>query len=236
MIIMALVIAYALIPPTTYGSVSRSTVKREPLPRGTVIETAYFRDDLDWVGSPARLEAGMKNFYAKTGVQPFLYITDNVQGSSNPSSGDVEDFLYELYDWLFEDEAHMLLLFLEKDDGKLYVWYLVGTQANAVIDREAGEIVVNYLSRYYTSDLDTEDYFSKSFDEAAKRIMSVTRSPWIYVGAAAVVLAIIIIIFVWWSKSKKQKNIEAERNERILNTPLEQFGDKNVDDLKGKYD
>lgn len=235
-IIMALVIILAAIPSSASGSVTRSTVKREPLPRGSVVETGYYTDELGWIGNKTTLTAGMKNFYDKTGVQPHLYITDTINGTHNPSDIDLDNFAYDAYDSLFSDEAHLLLIFFEYDN-RYRTWYLCGSQAKAVLDDEAVDILLDYIDKYYYYDnLSDEEYFSRAFDEAGKRIMSVTVSPWVYVGIVAVVLAIIVIAFVWWSKAKKQKNLEAERTERILNTPLETFGDKEFDDLKGKYD
>ena len=61
-------------------NITPSTQNREPLPAGAVIETDYFADNLFWIDNKAQLEAGMKHFYQKTGVQPFLYITDEVDG------------------------------------------------------------------------------------------------------------------------------------------------------------
>lgn len=218
------------------GSVPASTVKREALPSGTVVETNYYTDELDWIGNSSTLISGMRNFYKETGVQPYLYITDNINGSNNPTDAEVEAFLEELYDELFSDEAHLLVLFFEynavpKD------WYYWGRQANTLFDDEAIQILGGYLAKYYDdTSLSEEEFFSRAFNDAGKRIMSVTVSPWIYVLIVFIVLAIIVIIFAWWSKAKKQKNLEAEQTERILNTPLETFGDADVDNLKKKYD
>ncbi len=52
--------------------------------------------------------------------------------------------------------------------------------------------------------------FSKSFDEAGERIMSVTRSPWIAVWIVLGVLAIVVVAFLWWRSRKKQRNLEDE--------------------------
>lgn len=68
------------------GSITASTVDREPLPVGSVIETEYYTDNLFWFGNDKALLDGMKDFYRQTGVQPYLYITDKVDGSRNPSA------------------------------------------------------------------------------------------------------------------------------------------------------
>ncbi|MDY6095165.1 MAG: hypothetical protein SPI26_02915, partial [Oscillospiraceae bacterium] len=54
------------------SGVTASTVQREALSAGAVNETAYYTDELGWIGNRTKLEAGMKNFYKETGVQPYL--------------------------------------------------------------------------------------------------------------------------------------------------------------------
>ncbi|MCL2164974.1 MAG: hypothetical protein FWH55_11440 [Oscillospiraceae bacterium] len=58
-----------------------------------------------------------RNFYQQTGVQPHLNITDNINGSHNPSAAEVEQFINEAYNTLFTDEAHLLSVFFEYNDN-----------------------------------------------------------------------------------------------------------------------
>lgn len=218
------------------GDVTKSTVEREALPRGSVVETGYYTDELDWIGNPTQLTAGMKNFYQKTGVQPYLYITDTINGSHSPTNADAEAFAQAKYNELFKDEAHVLLIFFEYIESEYHTWYQTGNQAKTVLDTEAMNILLDYVDRYYYESLTDEAFFSKSFDDAAVRIMEVTRSPWTTALTVIGILIIIVILFIWWTNMKKQKNAEAEQMERILKTPLETFGDKAFDDLTKKYD
>ena len=80
------------------SSVIPSTVKREPLPEGSVVETGYFTDELGWISDSSALTAGMEPFYRETGVQPYLYLFDNIDGNYNPSDAQVEAFAYSVYD------------------------------------------------------------------------------------------------------------------------------------------
>lgn len=218
------------------GSITPSTVEREKLPAGAVTETGYYTDELGWIKNETKLLVGMKNFYQKTGVQPYLYITDAINGASSVTDAEAQAFLNEKYDALFTDEAHLLLLFMENNNG-YHIWYLTGTQAKTVIDREAGDILMDYLDRYYYEDGYTDDeYFSRAFDDAADRIMSVTTSPWIPVLIVLGVVVVLVLLFVWWKRAKAQKNKEAEDTERILKTPIETFGDKDADDRAKKYE
>jgi uncharacterized membrane protein YukC len=178
----------------------------------------------------------MRNFYHATGVQPYLLITDTVDGSHNPTDAQAEAFLNAFYDANFTDEAHAILLFHEYN-GTYHSWLLTGEQAKTVIDGEATDILLDYIDRYYyDSALSEEEFFSRAFDEAGERIMEVTTSPWIPVLLVLGILAVAIVLFAWWRHAKKQKNIEAEQTERILNQPLETFGDQEAADRAKKYD
>ncbi len=235
--ILALVIIIGLIIASTGGSdsdITVSTIQREPLPAGSVNETEYYTDELGWIGNETELLKGLRNFYRATGVQPYLYITDHVNGSAISNVSQLETYARELYPSLFSDEAHLLLIFYERD-GEYATYYLSGAQAKTVIDREAGDILLDYIERYYYSSMSEEEFFSTAFDHAAARIMTVEKSPWPVVWIAFGAAAIILILFLFWRERVKQKNRKAEQDAKILETPLEQFGDPKVDELEKKY-
>ncbi len=238
-ILVVLAIVLVLVIALSSGSteVTKSTVAREPLPQGSVNETGYYTDEVGWVSNKSVLTKGLKYFYDKTGVQPYIYIVDTVNGSHNPSDSDLQNFANDLYDELFTDEAHILLVFFEYTPSRYMNYYVTGTQAKTVIDSEAGDILLDYIDKYYyDSNLSEDEFFSKAFSDAADRIMEVTKSPWIPVLAVLGVIVIVIILFSWWKHAKKQKNLEAEQTEKILNTPIEKFKDSEIEDLKNKYD
>ena len=217
------------------SKITLSSVERVPLPPGSVNETGYYTDELGWITNESKLIEGLKYFYKETGVQPYLYLTDTIKGSNFPTESDLESYANELYDDLFRDEAHLLLLFFEYD-GDYRGWYIVGTQAKSVIDDEAGRILTDYIDRYYyDTNLTNEEFISKAFKDGADRIMTVTRSPWITVFKVFGVIILVIVLFVWWKKHKEQKNLEAKRREELLKTPLDRFGDKEAEDLMKKY-
>lgn len=197
-----------------------------------VNETAYYTDELGWIDNSAALKEGMKYFYEKTGVQPYLYITDNVGGSFYDYA---ENFANSKYDQLFTDEAHILLIFHEKDD-----WYntycLAGSSADTVIDSEARMILLDTIDEYYyDSSLDDNEFFSKSFKVAADKIMKKSSSNisaviiplFIFVSALAVEISVI-------NKAKKEKR-EKELKE-MLEKPLETFGSTEAAELAKKYE
>ena len=239
LIIIILVAILAFVLSMNGGSdydVTSSTIQREPLPAGSVTETGYYTDELNWIKNSTKLTSGMKNFYQKTGVQPYLYITDSVDGNHYPTAAELETFANQKYDELFTDEAHLLLIFFEYEPSNYYTWCITGIQAKTVIDSEAVDILLDYVDLYYYTNLDEDEMFSKTFDEAGKRIMNVTMSPWISVWIVVGVLAIIIIGFIWWRSRKKQRNLEAEQTRQILETPLETFGSSEAEERAKKYE
>jgi len=219
------------------NDITTSTVEREPLPTGSVDETEYYTDTIGWIGNRTKLLDGMDYFYKKTGVQPYLYLTDDINGSTTPTSEDMETFANDSYDRLFTDEAHLLVVFFEYDSGAYMDYYVVGTQAKGIIDTEAGDILLDYIdSYYYDSNLTDEEFFSNAFRDTADRIMEVTRSPWIRVFAVVGASLLVLILFLWWKNIKKQKNLEAKQTEEMLKTPLDTFGNTEAEQLAKKYE
>lgn len=221
------------------NDITKSTIEREPLDKSTVNETDYFTDEAGWISNQTELTKGLKYFYDKTGVQPYVYITDNINGSSstNLSNEEMSNFANQLYDQLFTDEAHLLLVFYEPVSSQYMDYYVTGTQAKSVIDSEAGDILLDYIDRYYyDNNLSDEEVFSKAFHDSADRIMEVTRSPWITVFIVIGSVLLIGLLFIWWQRSKQQKNLEAKQTEEILNTPLEKYGSSEAEELAKKYE
>ena len=56
--------------------------------------------------------SGLKHFYNETGVQPYLYLTDTINGSHFPTEQDLEAFATDLYDELFLMKHILLIVFL----------------------------------------------------------------------------------------------------------------------------
>ena len=102
----------------------------------------------------------MEAFFKKTGVKPYLYLTDNVYGSTEPSDKQMDTFANSLYDKLFTDENHFLLVFQEYGDYYM-TWYVSGSDAAEVVDEEAANIVLDYVDEYYSCLLYTSAWMLK---------------------------------------------------------------------------
>lgn len=240
-VIVALVCALISTAFTSVTSCSTSTVEitastheREALPADAAEKTALYDDaDGDWIHSPAVVEQGLEEFYDLTGVRPFLYILPNGTSTSATELGQVA---LQLYDELFDDEAHFVLVFCDDGQGSFTCGYAAGSQAKSVMDDEAIGILSDYLDRYYQDlSIDQEEIFSRAFADTAKRIMTVTTSPIVYVAGAVAVIAVVGgIVFVVHKRAEARQS-EQEHLEEVLNTPLETFGDKKLNDLEEKY-
>ena len=235
MVVMIIISSIGNFNPTTPGSVTPSTIEREALPAGSVNETDYYTDQAGWIENPTQLTHGLRHFYNETGVQPHVYITDNIDGSIDPTEDEFIAFGESLYEELFTDEAHVLLVFFEPSLGDFIYYIVPGYQAGQVIDMEATDILSDYIDRYYYSDLENEELFSKAFQDSADRMMEVTKSPWITVWIVIAVVVLIFILFSWWKSKQAQKNLEAQQTKDILSQPIEKFGASPEEELTKKY-
>lgn len=217
------------------SSIPASTLVREKLPSSmcTVIDT-WFEDDINWIHDEKTLLRGLKDFYKETGVQPYLYITDNIDGKAKPTASDFENALRKKYDELFTDQGHVLVCFMESSPSVYASYYVAGTQATNVIDDEAGEILLSYFDYYYTTDVSDEELFAKSFSSAANRMMTVSRSNMqtISVVFAICVIGVVLLGGVYLLyKKQKEKAAQAKADAAILGADLEE----ETDPLLNKY-
>ena len=234
LVVLALIFSLLSSSCSGVASVAASTVEREPLPAGAVVETAYYTDeDGDWIHDPRELEAGMRSFFEQTGVQPYLYILPN---GSETDVNALSERADALYDQLFEDEGHFLLVFCDNGYGSFSCGYTVGSQAKTIMDTEAVGILQDYLDRYYQDlSLSEEEIFSRTFADTAERIMSVTPSPLLPVVICVVVIVVALVIVVIVKQRAESRRRDQEHMEEVLNTPLESFGDQKLEDLEQKY-
>ena len=138
MMISGIFLLFALMANSTAGEV----VERIPLESGAVIETAYYTDELDWITDRGEMEKGLRHFYDKTGVQPHVYITGDIGSGSDD---EIVEFANEKYEELFEDSAHLLLIFYENNNyTRMYV--LSGALSERVMDVEARNILIGRLN------------------------------------------------------------------------------------------
>lgn len=240
LLVFALGIFFAALGGSS-DSVTKSTVQREALPASAVTETAYYTDEAGWISNKNELTSGMKDFYKRTGVQPYLYILKDFNGSTTPSTTELQQFAEQEYDKLFTDEGHFLLVFCDTGSGSYNCGYAVGSQAKTIMDSEAVSVLADYLDRYYSSDMEDEEFFSTAFQKTGERIMTVTKSQTptviiVFVIAAAVVV-VVFLLYRWREKARAEKRRRDKEMEDILQTPLDKFSDEDeAENLAKKYE
>lgn len=210
-------------------NIQQSTIERSKLDSSlcTKVDT-WYQDDINWIHDEKTLLKGLKTFYDQTGVQPYLWITDNINGKAKPNTSDFETALKSKYSELFKDEGHVIVCFMESSPSVYATYYWAGSAAKGVIDDEAGEILLDVIDSKYTSDLSDEEMLSKSFSDAATRMMKVGRTTKQYIILAVAVVAGlgIIVGFIFLLKAKRKSDAEeAEERERILNTDIDEMSD-----------
>lgn len=218
---------------------SPSSDDREALPASATVETAYYTDeDGDWIHTASQLEDGLRSFYQKTGVQPYVYILPN---GTTTSTQELQQRAETLYDELFQDEGHFLLVFCDDGDGGFNCGYATGTNAASVMDAQAVNVLAENLDkRYSTYSITEEQIFSKAFADTADTIMKKTSGPTsgdalLTLGVGAVILAVCVGINL---SRKKREDEERKRREQeeLLSRPLEKFGDQDVEEIARKYE
>lgn len=231
-IVMVASLIMAMIGAITVFGNNTNVTERTPLVSGSVNETQYFTDELGWISDTSELKSGLKYFYSKTGVQPYLYITDSVGGDFYNYA---EVFANNKYDELFTDEGHLLLIFCESSET-YYTFALSGVAADTVIDADARNILLDKLDEYYyDSSLSDEEYFSKAFSDAADEIMQKNSS-----GVGAVIFPLFIFAVALAAEiviRKKEKDTKRKKElDEMLKKPLETFGNTEAEDLAKKYE
>lgn len=176
----------------------------------------------------------MREFFQLTGIQPYVYIFPN---DSIRSAAELQSRAQQLYSQLFTDDAHFLMAFCydSRDDG-FYWAYWAGSETRTILDEEALGIFEAYLRQEWVADNDENSFFSNAFAQTGERIMSVTPSPVVPVVIGFVVIVVVAGVCVLVLVRAQAKKREAERMQQILSTPLEQFGDKDVEERAKKYE
>lgn len=218
-------------------AVTVSTTNREPLSAAACVESdEWYDDQAGWITNQSQMIQGLKTFYRETGVQPYVMITNEVNGKGEDlTDSEAEAYLQERYDSLFADEGHLIFLFMEYEDSVYKEYLYLGNQASSVVDREAQEIIYDYADYYYTSDLDDNMFFSTVFEKSAERIMQKTTTGndvLLNLTKGFAVMGVIGMIGLVVVLRKRHAARVAEERRRILETPIEKLSDT---DLKNKY-
>lgn len=214
---------------------------------GSVKKTDWYRDDIGWVSSKSVLIEGMEYFYNETGVQPYYLLVpyDKELWKEDVLLAEkADEYLEKFYEDTFDDEAHFLFAYFEaKNDSRSEMEgefrYYQGYSVDTIMDNEALKIFWGYFEdNYYDTSLTMEEMVSETFTDTADSIMSKPTSIWDFALGLAIiggiVMVVVSIVAVVKTKARRAKEKE-EYTKKILETPLEAFGDEKLSELEEKY-
>ena len=238
--VVVLIAAFGGFPSSNSSStksVPKSTQNRERLESGVGYDNNCIVDNIGWFDNVTKTEKSIKQFYDKTGVQPYIVL--NAYDSALLTDTAKEEYAKKWYDEHIKNESTFLYMYFaepDTDNDVGYMAYVNGKQVSSVMDSEAIEIFWAYVDKYWYSDMSTDDMFTTIFTKTADRIMTKSTTAADVGNNAVKVIGVIVVfagIIVVMVIRRKHKAEEAKETEKILNTPLN--GDSEADDLLKKY-
>lgn len=215
------------------SSASKDKEEFEKINLSGTVHVGYATDEINGASGIRRTEDACEEFYDTIGVPIYFYTEEYYDGSDEVA------YAEELYDTLFRDENHLLMVYCDNLD----IWsYCSGSNVPTTVVN--AEDLLNHMEKYW------RDY-SLSYDEVlAKSVLAYQKSmtgsgsdgagffSMVLFIAGGVVLVYAVYYFI--SKGKEAERYEEEAKniqaQIILSKPLETFGNQEVDDLKSKYD
>lgn len=192
-------------------------------------------DNLRWFSNSGSLANQLKHFYDMTGVQPVIVLENRPDLIGDPAAQEEE--AHKLFQELGLSDGSFLFVYFDDNgqDGDWRTW--VGNSAATVMDSEAIQIFGDYLNKYWSSNMNEDELFARTFNDTADRIMSRTTNSndvaiWVWI-AVGVIGAGIAIFFI----AKQRRQHEAARaaeTERILKADVKDITNDD-DELLKKY-
>ena len=211
-----------------------STINREKIENPIPYDNNCIKDELGYVENTSKLSKNLKNFYNKTGIQPYIYLKSYDETLTSDSQKD--NYAQNWYEQNIDNEDTFLFVYYEDQDPNEigYMAYVNGKQVTSVMDNEAVNIFWNYIDRYWTDDsLSTVEVFTKTFNSTANTIMEKSTTSNDIIKIICIIVGIIIviggIIYILRMKFKRDKE-KAKETVEILKTPLDKS-----DELRDKY-
>ncbi len=211
-----------------------STINREKIENPIPYDNNCIKDELGYVENTSKLSKNLKNFYNKTGIQPYIYLKSYDETLTSDSQKD--NYAQNWYEQNIDNEDTFLFVYYEDQDPNEigYMAYVNGKQVTSVMDGEAVNIFWNYIDRYWTDDsLSTVEVFTKTFNSTANTIMEKSTTSNDIIKIICIIVGIIIviggIIYILRMKFKRDKE-KAKETVEILKTPLDKS-----DELRDKY-
>jgi flagellar basal body-associated protein FliL len=244
MIVSILLVGVFIFGRVNSASDIANTTNRTKISTNNTFDTNFLADSQSWISSRKTLENGLRVFWDKTGIQPYIMIM-----GYNPdlSDADMQSLTKDKYSELFSGREDVFIYAVwdtstaDNLDGYYYTWYM-GAQAKSLLDQEALDIFWNIHDNYwygskYGSD-EEDKMYAAIFEETANSIME--RDKTIIDIIVALIIGLIIIgvcvtVIVLVTKKHKRDREKAEETERILKADLDALVSSEDEDLMNKY-
>lgn len=234
-------ILYAIFSGMSTGSGTKSTIERTRIESGLSYDNnVVIEDEIGWIESKSKVGSGLREFWDKTGVQPYIiFLNYNENYNSDAERENQTELLYDKY--IDREDAFLFVYYGELDvenDVGLFC-YTLGKQAAAVLDGEALDIWFNNLDYNWYGSGTTTDVLINTYCKTAKTIMDKPTNGWDFGIVIALVIAGIagmcFIVKLVKAKHKREKE-KAQETQDILNASINNLSQGPVDDgLLDKY-
>lgn len=209
-------------------------VAKDPL-TGTSFTSECIIDNDGWFSSTNSLAKSLKkDFFNKTGVQPFIVINNYMPELTTDE--EKSEYANQWYtDNISNEYTFLYMYFPEADPYDVgYMCYVNGKQVTSVLDSGVISYFWDTLDRYWDVYSDTDEMIEELFRDTAtyattdgatwKRTMLTGIKSFIFCAIVAVILLII--------NNRRVRAIEkAQETERILNADISSM----ADDIANKY-
>lgn len=182
-----------------------------------------------------RTEEACRQFYEKTGIPLYVYAIETYQEASDTC----DKYANQLYDRLFSDENHALLVYYDNVDW--WSWCTGEHVASIMTDYEINNLIDAIYVYWDNPGYRNDEVFAKGIERYTEEFTSDENGAALfayilYVAAAVIAVAGVISVL---TNSKEEKTLRERaasmRTEAMLSQPLETFGNQEIENLKDKY-
>ena len=225
--IVILIILFFVLGKQSKAGYLSGTIVRTKLESVSGFDSNCVTDELDWVDNVSKTESRLKEFYQKTGVQPYILLRD--YDPSLTTDSEKETWAVNYYDkHIDREDAFLFVYFAEEDtDNDVgYMAYVNGLMTSSVMDSQAVEIFWNNIDKYWYTNMSTDDVLVSAFVDTGKTIMKSPTNGWdilkIFLIIVGIIIVLIIILAMIIIKAQRAKQ-KAEEDQRILETDINNY-------------
>lgn len=230
-----LFIALILLAVGVFLAIAAKPKQFEKINLSGTVDVGYTYDDGFTEGS-GMTEAACNEFYLKTGIPLFFYTAKAYDGAVSTCDA----YTVDLYDDLFKDENHALIAYY--DNINWWSWEIGDNVSGVMTESEVNKLLDEIDDYWEDYSLTNDMVIAKGIASYQNKLLAVkSGGNGLATGliiAGLVMLVVAIYQYINYGSDMKKYEEEAKKLEReiILSKPLETFGNKEVDDLKSKYD